>query len=86
MAMNCEEQGDREMEKTAQRGASWSVLLTWYYPGAQTKKNEMGRVCGTVEGEGAYNVLVTKHEEKKPLGRPRHRWVDNIKLDLKKLC
>jgi hypothetical protein len=32
-------------------------------------------------GRGAYNVLVTKHEERKPLGRPRHRWVDNIKLD-----
>jgi len=48
--------------------------------------HDLGRVCGTMEWEGVYNVLVTKHEEKKPLGRPRHRWVDNIKLDLKKLC
>jgi hypothetical protein len=39
-----------------------------------------------MEGEGAYNVLVTKHEEIKQLGRPRHRWLDNIKLDFKKLC
>jgi hypothetical protein len=39
-----------------------------------------------MEGRGAYNILVTKHEERKPLGRPRYRWVDNIKLDLKKLC
>jgi hypothetical protein len=50
----------------------------------------MGGACGTYRGErrGAYvyNILVTKHEERKPLGRPRHRWVNNIKLDLKKIC
>jgi hypothetical protein len=31
---------------------------------------------------GAYRVLVGKPEEKRPLGRPKHRWEDNIKLDL----
>jgi hypothetical protein len=30
----------------------------------------------------AYRLLVGKPEEKRPLGRPRHRWVDNIKMDL----
>ena len=30
---------------------------------------------------GAYRVLVGKHEEKRPLGRPRHRGKDNIKMD-----
>jgi hypothetical protein len=29
----------------------------------------------------AYRILVGKPEGKKPLGRPRHRWVDNIKMD-----
>jgi hypothetical protein len=29
----------------------------------------------------AYGILVGKTEEKIPLGRPRHRWLDNIKLD-----
>ena len=29
-----------------------------------------------------YRVLVGKQEEKRPLGRPRRRWVDNIRLDL----
>jgi hypothetical protein len=29
-----------------------------------------------------YRLLVGKPEEKKPLGRPRRRWIDNIKLDL----
>jgi hypothetical protein len=35
------------------------------------------------EGRGVYRVLVRKPEEKRTLGRPRHRWEDNIKMDLK---
>jgi hypothetical protein len=31
----------------------------------------------------AYRILVGKPEEKRPLGRPRSRWVDNIKIDLR---
>jgi hypothetical protein len=31
----------------------------------------------------AYKILVGKPEEKKPLGRPRRGWVDNIKMDLR---
>jgi hypothetical protein len=31
---------------------------------------------------GAYRVLVEKHEGRRPLGRPRRRWEDNIKMDL----
>jgi hypothetical protein len=34
------------------------------------------------ETRNAYRILVGKPEEKRPLGRPRHRWVDNIKMDL----
>jgi hypothetical protein len=34
------------------------------------------------EKRNAYRLLVGKPEGKRPLGRPRHRWVDNIKLDL----
>jgi hypothetical protein len=30
----------------------------------------------------AYRIMVGKPEGKRPLGRPRHRWVDNIKMDL----
>ena len=29
----------------------------------------------------AYRVLVGKHESKRPLGKPRRRWEDNIKMD-----
>jgi hypothetical protein len=34
------------------------------------------------ETRNAYRILVGKLEGKRPLRRPRHRWVDNIKMDL----
>jgi hypothetical protein len=34
------------------------------------------------EGRGVHRVLVGKPEGKGPLGRPRHGWEDNIKMDL----
>jgi hypothetical protein len=38
-----------------------------------------------VEKRNTYRILVGKLEGKRPLGRPRHRWEDNIKLDLRKI-
>jgi hypothetical protein len=35
------------------------------------------------EGRGVYRVLVRRPEGKRPLGRHRHRWEDNIKMDLR---
>jgi hypothetical protein len=35
------------------------------------------------EGRGVYRVLVGRPKGKRPLGRPRHRWEDNIKIDLR---
>ena len=37
------------------------------------------------EGRGVHRVLVGKPEGKRPLGRPRRRWEDNIKLDLQEV-
>jgi hypothetical protein len=37
------------------------------------------------EKRNAYRILVGKPEEKRPLGRPRRRWVDNIKMDLREI-
>jgi hypothetical protein len=37
------------------------------------------------EGRGVYRVLVGKAEGKRPLGRPRRRWEDNIKADLQEV-
>jgi hypothetical protein len=43
----------------------------------------MGRTCNTNgEKRNAYTILMGKPEGKKPLGRPRCRWVDNIKMNL----
>jgi hypothetical protein len=41
-----------------------------------------GHVARIREKRNAYGLLVGKPEGKRPLGRPRRRWVDNIKIDL----
>jgi hypothetical protein len=41
-----------------------------------------GHVLRMGEVRGAYNILVGRPEGRRPLGRPRRRWEDNIKLDL----
>jgi hypothetical protein len=47
---------------------------------------EMGRACSSHgEGRGVYRVLVGKPEGKRPLGRSRHRWEDNNKMDLQEV-
>jgi hypothetical protein len=58
------------------------VFLIQYCSGDKIKKNEMGRACGAngeekrcIQGFGG-----GKPEGKKPLGRPRPRWEDNIKM------
>jgi hypothetical protein len=42
-----------------------------------------GHVARMGEGRGVYRVLVGRPEGKRPLGRPRWRWEDNIKMDLR---
>ena len=44
-----------------------------------------GHVVRMGEERGAYRVLVGKPEGKRPLGRPRRRWVDNIRMDLQEV-
>ena len=44
-----------------------------------------GHVTLLAEGRGVYRVLVGKSEGKRPLERPRHRWVDNIRMDLQEV-
>jgi hypothetical protein len=38
-----------------------------------------------VEKRNACRILVGKPERKSPLGRPRHKWVDNIKMDIREI-
>jgi hypothetical protein len=42
-------------------------------------------VAGMEEGRGVYRVLVGRPEGKRPLERPRRRWGDNIKMDLREI-
>jgi hypothetical protein len=46
----------------------------------------MGRACN-VKGakENVYRIFVGKPEGKRPLGRPKCRWVDNIKMNLREI-
>jgi len=41
-----------------------------------------GHVASMGESRGVYRVLLGKPEGKRPLGRPRHRWENNIKMEL----
>jgi len=45
----------------------------------------VGYVACMGEGRGVYRVLVEMPESKRPLGRPRHRWENNIKMDLREI-
>jgi hypothetical protein len=50
----------------------------------QVKEYEIDRARSTNEDKrNAYRILVGKPEGKRPLGRPRRRWVDNVKMDLR---
>ena len=44
-----------------------------------------GHVARMGEERGVYRVLVGKPEGETPVGRPRHRWVDNIRMDLQEV-
>ena len=53
-----------------------------------TKSRRMrwaGHVARIREERGVYRVLVGKLEGRRPLGRPRRRWVDNIRMDLQEV-
>jgi hypothetical protein len=60
------------------------TLKTRYYQRDQIKENEVDRACSM---HGRDEEHIENHGRKiwseKPLGRPRHRWEDNIKVDLR---
>ena len=45
----------------------------------------VGHVARMGDGRGVHRVLIGKPEGKRPLGRPRRRWEDNIKMDLREV-
>jgi hypothetical protein len=57
------------------------TLRLVYNQNDQVKEDEMGRTCSTHgDKRNAYRVVVRKPEGKRPQGRIRHRWEDNIKM------
>ena len=44
----------------------------------------MGRACSQ-NGRSAFKILTRKPTGKRPLGRPRHRWENNIRIDLEEI-
>ena len=67
-----------------------ALLLAWTSPNIVRviKSRRMiwaGHVVRMGEERGVYRVLVGKPEGKRPLGRPRRRWVDNIRMDLQEV-
>jgi hypothetical protein len=49
-------------------------------------EDEMGSACSMHEEKSnAYRVFMGRLEGKRPLGRPRHRWKDSIKMDLREI-
>jgi hypothetical protein len=54
--------------------------------GDKIKKNGMGTACSTYGGEERHiQILVGKPEGQSSVGRPRHRWKDNITIDLQEV-
>ena len=68
--------------------ATFQNGLTGFCNTVNFGENEMGwagQVARMGEERGAYRVLVGKPEGRRPLGRPRRRWVDNIRMDLQEV-
>jgi hypothetical protein len=57
----------------------------YYYYFKSRRLRWAGHVARMGEKRNAYRILVGMPEGKKPLGRPRRRWVDNVKMDLREI-
>ena len=70
------------------RSLSSSLCTFLHSPVTSSLSRKMrwaGHVARMGEGRGVHRVLVGKPEGKRPLGRPRRRWEDNIKMDLQEV-
>ena len=47
---------------------------------------QAGHLARMEEGRSAFKILTGKPTGKRSLGRPRHRWEDNIRMDLEEIC
>jgi hypothetical protein len=49
----------------------------------KSRRRWAGHVIRMEKGRGVYRILVGRPERKRPLGKPRRKWEDNIKMDLR---
>ena len=61
------------------------LLLVHFWVIKSRRMGWAGHVACIGERRGVYRVLVGKPEGKRPLGKPRHRWEDNMKMDLQEV-
>jgi hypothetical protein len=61
------------------------VRFTKYYTGDQIKEDKMGGECSTHQRDEKYTIFAGKPERKGPLGRPRERCEDDIKMDIREI-
>jgi len=61
------------------------VLLTNIIQVIKSRRMKIGRACSTYGVEEKHiHSFGGEHVRKRPLGRPRHRWEDNVKIDFRK--
>ena len=63
----------------------WNYFSLYFVKYWYSSMRWAGHVVRMGEERGVYRVLVGKQEGERPLGRPRHRWVDNIRVDLQEV-
>jgi hypothetical protein len=61
------------------------AVVTYFDAIKSRRMRWAGHVARMGATKNAYRILVGKPEGKRPLGRPRRRWVDNIKMDLEEI-
>ena len=61
---------------------SFTTIILWM---VSRRLRWAGHVARMEEGRGVHKVLVGKPEGKRPLGRPRRRWENNIKMDVQEV-
>ena len=73
------------MENSPQCRTSWFVAFTYKVRAIKSRLRSLGHVARMEEGRSPFKILTGTSKGKILLGRPRRRWEDNIRMDLKEM-